>query len=559
MSADNSKKSTVYVDVDEEITSIVDKVTSSATPIVALVLPKRASVLQSSVNMKLLKRAADQNDKQVVLITSESTLLPLAGMAGLYVASSLSSKPTLPLPPSENAEQLPKDPVAIEPDTTVGDVAPTQTSPTAEQEPATIEIDNSAPQTAGGGTSSKKKNKTNIVGKKGKLRVPNFNKFRVLLFAGLAALLLLILGWYWAYFIAPKAVVTLKGETSNISVNFDMVADTAATSLDEETGVIPAKNQELKKTDTEKVAATGQKDKGNKASGTMTMKNCSQSDGALTIPAGSGVSSGEFTFITQAAVTLDPSVFSGGGTCLSSTKDVSVIAQNPGDKYNVSARSYSVAGFGGVNANGSAMSGGTSQVVKVVSASDVESAKQKLTAKQGSFQDELKKNLKKEGFIAIGDTFNAGTPKISVTPAVDSEASEVSVTSETTYTMLGVKEDDLKNLIKKAAGEQIDTQKQAILSYGIDDASYKLGTKKTTRTPIGVQAQIVAGPEIDQNAIKKDIAGKKRGEAEQAIAARPGIKEVRIETKPFWIYSVPKKDARITIVIQESDGTTLKP
>jgi hypothetical protein len=212
-----------------------------------------------------------------------------------------------------------------------------------------------------------------------------------------------------------------------------------------------------------------------------------------------------------------------------------------------------------VNANGSAMSGGTSQVVKVVSASDVESAKQKLTAKQGSFQDELKKNLKKEGFIAIGDTFNAGTPKISVTPAVDSEASEVSVTSETTYTMLGVKEDDLKNLIKKAAGEQIDTQKQAILSYGIDDASYKLGTKKTTRTPIGVQAQIVAGPEIDQNAIKKDIAGKKRGEAEQAIAARPGIKEVRIETKPFWIYSVPKKDARITIVIQESDGTTLKP
>lgn len=51
-------KDTIYIDVDDEITGIIDKVVSSKHKIVALVLPKRAAVLQSIVNMKLLKRVA---------------------------------------------------------------------------------------------------------------------------------------------------------------------------------------------------------------------------------------------------------------------------------------------------------------------------------------------------------------------------------------------------------------------------------------------------------------------------------------------------------------------
>ncbi|MBC7581656.1 hypothetical protein H7097_02175, partial [Aeromicrobium sp.] len=55
---DSLNKETVYVDIDDEITAIIEKVRSSQQKIVALVLPKRASVLQSIVNMKLLKRTA---------------------------------------------------------------------------------------------------------------------------------------------------------------------------------------------------------------------------------------------------------------------------------------------------------------------------------------------------------------------------------------------------------------------------------------------------------------------------------------------------------------------
>ena len=77
-------KDTIYIDVDDEITGIIDKVRSSKHKIVALVLPKRSTVFQSIVNMKLLKRKADSADKNLVLITSETSLLPLAGAVGLH-------------------------------------------------------------------------------------------------------------------------------------------------------------------------------------------------------------------------------------------------------------------------------------------------------------------------------------------------------------------------------------------------------------------------------------------------------------------------------------------
>lgn len=545
-----ANKKSVYVDVDEEITSIIDKVRSAKESIVALILPKRATVFQSIVNMKLLKRAAEQDGKKVVLITSEPTILPIAGVVGIHVAANLNSKPYLPTAadiPEPSA--LAADAPVIDPMTPIGEVAG-----------ESIEIDN-RPKTAdaaGPATISAAAKKAKN-GKGSKLKVPNFQRFRVLLIAGGVLLVLLILFGYWALAIAPKATITLRGETNDANLAFDIIADTAATALDEEAKIVPAKTKELKKSDSEKVPATGQKDKGSKASGTVSMKNCSQSDGSVTVPAGTGVSSGDFTFITQAALTLDPSVFSGGGTCLSSAKDVAVVSQQAGDRYNVSARSYAVSGFGGVVANGSAMSGGTSQLVKVVSAGDVETAKQKLIAKQTLVTDELKKGLENEGYVPLSETFATNSPTYNPSPGVDSEANEVTVTAETTYTMLGLKEEDLHKLVEKEADkdETIDTSKQAILSDGLKNATFNLGAKKTTRTNINVQTKVVAGPNIDKEAIKRDLAGKKKGDAEQILKARPGIKEVRIETKPFWNYSIPKKVSKIDLIIEEADGSKI--
>src|ERR1700739_182626 len=107
-------KDTIYIDIDDEITGIIDKLKASEGKIVAFVLPKRAGVFQSIVNMKLLKRAADSSKKNLVLITAEAGLLPLAGAAGIHVAKTLTSKPEIPIAPAPDLAEETIDETPIE-------------------------------------------------------------------------------------------------------------------------------------------------------------------------------------------------------------------------------------------------------------------------------------------------------------------------------------------------------------------------------------------------------------------------------------------------------------
>lgn len=545
-------KDTIYIDVDEEITGIVGKIQASKKDIVALVLPKRANVLQSIVNMKLIKRTADQNDKKVVLITSESRLLPLAGASGLFVAANLTSKPYLPPSPKIDGQTLGDE--VIDPNTPVSEVAPE--AKFADDD--AIEIDNTPrPDSSAAKVASKPK-------KKKGLKVPNFGKFRTRLIIGIVAALFLITGLIWAIFIAPKATVTLKAQTSELAVNVSFIADTSATEFDKEGKVARAVVKESQKQDSEKVPATGQKDKGNKASGTVTLKNCKKADGKVTIPAGTGVSSGEFTFVTTQAVTLDASVFSGGGTtCLSTaTKEVAVIAQQPGDKYNVSPREYTVAGHSGVTGTGSSMTGGTSQIVTVVSQSDIDKAKERLNGKQNTVQDELKQDLKKEGYVAMTDTFQATPSEYSPSPAVDTEASEVTVSVTTSYKMTGVNEDDIKELVKQEVSEQQKDNPQNILSEGLESATFRAGSASGSLSPsqsaFNVSTTVVTGPDINEEQVKSQITGKKQGQAEDILKQIPGVVEPKVELSPFWVSKTPKA-SKITIEVKQADGSAIDP
>ena len=563
--AEDSAKKTVYVDVDDEITAIIDKVRSSDNSIIALVLPKRATMLQSIVNMKLLKRAANQNEKKVVLITSEPGLMPLAGAAGLHVAPNLQSQPYIPsestastIAPLPDLDEEKATDEPIDPNTPVGELAEKK----ADDKVKPIEIDNSS-KTAGlapKGSSGKDAKPAKPPKDKSK-KVPNFNKFRLLILAGVAALLLLIIFVYWALAIAPKAKITLRTESNETAASASFKADTEADSLDLETQTLPARSEELKKTQSEKVPATGEKDNGTKAAGRVALRNCT--DNPVTIPAGTGVSNGSLTFITQETVRLADGNFDSNDNCKNSGPHVSstgVTAQNNGDQYNLSPRSYTVSGFSGVVAQGEQMSGGTSKKVKVVSQADVDLAKKKISDKQNAVVEEIKNSLQEDKHIGIVDTFSAGNPAtLTAAPQVGSEAGEVTVSGEVTYTMLGVKEDDLKKLVEDQSKDNVDTSKQSILSYGFDDATYEVGKKLRSVTNISIKTTLVVGPELDQDELKKELKGKKDAEAEDWLKDRPGITEAKVETSPFWVSKVPGKAPKVTFVIEQSNGKQITP
>jgi hypothetical protein len=545
------QKETIYIDIEDEITSLIDKVKSSNQKIVALVLPKRAAVLQSIVNMKLLKRTADEEKKRIVLITSETGLLPLAGAVGMYVARTLQSKPAIPAAP-----KLADDEVidagdsadAIDPAKPVGELA----GISAADDEDTIEVDDIDEEGA------EEEKPAGRFGFNKKLRVPNFERFRLLIILGVIGLILLIGGWIFAATVLPKAKIVIKTDSATLNSDTTFTTSAAIKEFDKEGLRLPATNKELKKTDSEKVQTTGEKDNGTKATGTVSLKNCSKSDGGVTIPAGTGVSTGNLTFVTDDELTLPGSVFSGGGTCLTTAKDVDVTSQNAGDKYNISdGRSFTVAGFSSVTgSNSAAMTGGTSKIVKVVSQADIDSAKQKIADRANAVAtEELSKLLEADNLVGITETLTIGTPTLTSAPKLNEEGTEVTVTSVTTYSMLGVKKDDLKTLIEDDANKRIDKSKQEILDNGLDKAIFKLVEKKANgEIRVNMQAVVEAGPQLDKEAIKKEIAGKKKGETQRIIQSRPGIVDVDIKYSPFWVYSTPKKTSKITIEFQGKDA-----
>jgi hypothetical protein len=80
-----NQKDVLYIDVEDDITSIIGKVKASKHKVIALVPPKRVGVLQSAVNLRLLVRAAKQGNKKLVLITNNHALLALAATASLGI------------------------------------------------------------------------------------------------------------------------------------------------------------------------------------------------------------------------------------------------------------------------------------------------------------------------------------------------------------------------------------------------------------------------------------------------------------------------------------------
>ncbi len=558
----NNTKDTIYIDVDEDITGIIEKVRGSKDKIVALVLPKRATALQSIVNMKLLKRSAASAKKSLVLITSEVGLLPLAGAVGLHVAKTLESKPVIPEPPvvpDEIPETVGADEgEAEEVDKTkpVGELAglPVAAAAIAAADD-TIEVDNETndEKAASGKAKKGKKNK--------KLKVPNFESFRSKLFLVIGGLLALLFVWILTTKVLPKAKITITTDSSNVDTSVAFTADAGAKSFDESAKVLPATQKTYTKTDSEKVSASGQKDLGTKAGGTITAVNCT--DNAVNVPAGTLFTNSGKSFSTNQAVTVPGSNFTSAQVCKQDGKaDVGVTATAVGDSYNLSGGRSFTSNFAstltGASADG--MSGGTSKIIKVVDQSDLDAAKQKMLDRNNDpGKAELAKQMKADNLFGINDTLKIDTPTVTSTPKVGDEGSDTTVNVTISYAMLGVKKDDLKKLVEDEVKKKIDTTKQTILSDGLDSAQTTITDKKSdTNVKATLQTTAEAGAQLDANAIKNAVKGKKRGDTQTTIQARPGIKDVKIEYSPFWIGATPSRTSRINVVFVQSNGQPSK-
>jgi len=382
----------------------------------------------------------------------------------------------------------------------------------------------------------------------------------VMLVLGALGILMLAMVGYAAVAVWPKATITIKTDSTSVNSSVVLTLKTGdGVKLDPAKAIIPAEIQELKKTLKESVPATGQQNNGEKATGSvvMTGKDCTgpSYDPPSDVPAGSGISTGGNTYITQEKAKINnPNGFD--GSCFTyKSNSIDIVAQGGGTKYNVTSANFTVAGRSTITATGSA-SGGTDDIVKVVSQADIDSAKKKISeGETEAVQQELKNALIGRGLYVIDVTFNVGKTDTKLSAEVNTEAEKVEVTQTITYSMLGVKQDDLEKVVEHDVGTKIDIKKQTISSYGLDNATFGLQGINKDGASVSLQTTAVAGAQLNAATIKKQVAGKKAGNAREIISANPGVTDVTVEYSPFWVSSIPNDISKITVTIQEPQAT----
>lgn len=537
------KKDIIYIDVDDDIIAIIGKVKESGEKIVALVPPKRVGVLQSAVNLRLLQRTATQSGKRLVLITGNQALAGLAAAAAIPVARNLQSKPEIAEISALDIDD--GDDVIDGAELPVGDHASQTDKKSIDDTEANlikgidVEHDMSRPTSARRGQKKKKS---------ADKKVPNFNTFRKRLVLIVLAAVLLIAGIVWALFFAPAATIVITARTSPVSVN-DAVKFGDTNSADQ--GSIKSVKESDEKSVKIDFDASGKKDVGEKAKGTVRFSSDSFSalSSGIAIPAGTVLtSSSGKSFETDRAVELS----------LSGNSDsVAVVAAERGESYNGATGSVSgvpsTVGASFVDAT----TGGTSKTVDVVTASDVQKARQQLVDQK---TDDVKKELAgRLGSSAkvIEASFDASYSSVSSQPSVGGEASDgkAVLSGKVTYTLSGIQESDLREYLGQTLKKQMQDQTaQKIYDTGVDKAQISDFARNGKTLTVRISSTGQIGPTIEEARVKEQAAGKRYGEIRDELMKTEGINDVDVNFSFFWVRSVPSNLDKIKIEFDVQNG-----
>lgn len=549
------QKDVIYIDVDDDITAVIGKVKDTKKKIVALVPPKRIGMLQSAVNLRLLNRAAKQQDKKIVLISNNQQLTALAGMTGIPVAKTLQSKPEIAQIAAldiDNGEE-----VIDGSDLAIGEHV--------RQSESAHELEDTAIASAVGvaAVSGTKPSKQQLAspdsGKKPKVKnnkVPNFNKFRKRLVLIILAVSLLIGFFVWAVFFAPHANVIVKMRTTDAAVSQQVTLSSGAeTSV--KNSIISAETKQIKKEVSTTFSASGEKNIGERASGSVRMYTSAVTilRSGLTVPVGTIVASSN----GQQYTTTDVAVFERADSDGLDGIVVGVQAKEPGEKYNGASGSAGVDIEGITSAEFETItSGGTDKKVKVATADDIRKAREEAIGDvdKTAAKSELIEQFGDE-YIIIDDSVIVSTDGVKSGVNADDEVPDgtAKVSGEVRYTIYAVEKNELDMYLKSVLEQQLDdSEEQRVYSSGVDEVTFTNIDKSDSGISASLTTNGSTGPNITDEDVKELARDKRYGEVKSAVEAINGVETVDVEFSTFWVRKVPNDKAKITVEFKVDDA-----
>lgn len=552
----NMNKDVIYIEPEDDITIIINKITSAKEKIVAIVPSQNTSALNSTINIRLVAKAAKEAKKTAVIISKDSALVKLAAVAGLPVADSLQSRPKMPADIDTSTQESDQNSATqsdSKPDASADEPAQTNTtSQIADVELSSIDITDSASESAEDGREEAVK------------KIPSFDRYRKWIIVGILAALLIIGGLVWAFVFAPaaKIAISIRTTANNFSENISFVTKVGTDNSKD--GVFLLDKQVYKQESSVEFKATGSKDVGEKARGNLYVSFYTKTDN-IAIPKGAKFSYGENTYVADEGAAVmapgdpikdcennDTTLIIYG--CLRTAK-FSATAAESGPVYNIGAHSvgWSTTDLAVQPAkiyNSEAFTGGTSKVITVVQQSDIDAAKEKLSNDNSTDGKSRLMEQFGQGVLVIDSSFKKENTDPIATPALGEEVDSKTtpkITASTTYTAYGVEKNALEDFIKNKASATLPADQKI---YDTGNPFIERFVEDGTNIVAKLKTSIQTGPKVTEQDILEKSQGRKIGEVQSLIKSINGVSSVKINTSYFWVNKVPDDANKITIELK---------
>ncbi len=585
-------KEVIYLEPEDDITDILTKLQRAKQKLVALVPPKKATMLRSAVNMKLVARAAKECKKVVVIVTADPAILKLAMAAQIPVAKNLQSRPVIPTKESlaaartneqvideDLADSDEKSKTASEKEKnaakTSSEGSKSSSAASKVEEAEVINIDEESLEN--GSKDGKKASKKAKKGSDDKESASKLVKYRKWIIAGTVAALALIVFGVWALIFAPavKITVAMSTSASNFSEEVRFTTDQNAVSLDN--NVLFAEKQTLEQEYKADFSATGEEDRGDRAKGAVKV---TYSFIANKLPASGEMGSKAFTkvisegsrftasngltYIATGSAEISWDGNSTSGVCNGANMNlaqpcamsatVPVQAEEPGKDYNISSSdsvTWNNIDSGITVATASSITGGTSDIVKVVSQSDVDKAKDELVSSHTiEGKQSLFDQLKSDDLIIIESSFNAEASDVKSDPSVNEKVNDndkPEVSAKLIFSVYTIQKSQVEEYIK--AKSRL-TEDRRIYSIGEPYFERFTNIEESAR----LKTVIKTGPTVTEESILEKVKGRKIGEVQSLLRSINGVSSVEVTPSYFWVRSVPSDDSKITIDLTVEDN-----
>lgn len=548
----------IYLDIDEEITAVIDKIKKTKGFDLALVIPKRSVLTQSIVNLKLLRKQIHAVGKNVVVVVSEKTAYNLAKRAGLDVRSDIPVGGS-----SDDSLENLQEEIAID---ARSDIRPQKKSKVVtdldEIEVHTYledEKEKQSPKKLVQSIETELEDDDQELKKSlsEKLDKPVFiPRLGLKLFFAFLGVSFLVAGLIF-FVLLPKAEITIQPEKEQYISTIDVVVESERDDFDQANNTLPGELIFFEDiTEAKTFETTTDKNVSTKARGQVTVFNSFSSD-PQPLVANTRFQSADgrvYRLVQDASIsgaTIE------GGQAVPGTTTVTVEADEPGSDFNIDAGGLTIPGltpakqqdiFGEIQ---SPISGGEEKTVRVLGEEDIDRAIEELSAPlYDQLSEKVRSKVSEDAFF-FEEALKKEVIERTLSAEVNSEVEEFEISAKVRLSTIVFDRALLEQIVENDVQGAVSDNKRLIDSSINSGVSAELQNFdfESKRMGLLIKIEKTLYYVLDENLIRQEVQGKTQEEIETYLSESANIESFSVLLWPFWVNKAPGIDKKVEIML----------